>query len=307
MISYKYYMFKGGLHGRELILAYLEDVGGIVIQESRVGLGLVISLAVPAGETERLRELADALRAEVIEAPLVGSEIGIVTPSISRKHLPHPVCDIAEYIRRMGAKTNMIGLARGVGQRAQINDKEKEILEEHDAVIFVLGNFKHCLLKKKDVLRDLDVPKVVVGAPQMGSMPFADIYVGGLGRINHRLKSEYEIGKLREIAKAAEICIQRKREEQSRDPLAINPLLVMKALEKNIPEIMEQPSPMPLTLKVDGLRVKIPFDEYVQRVRDVAVGKYKLGEVAVIKKSAFGNHILIKIMPESQIGLQKAI
>lgn len=57
---------------------------------------------------------------------MVGSEIAVVSPTLARHHLPHSACDIAEYLRRHGAKTNMIGLARGAGKTiSRISEDEK--------------------------------------------------------------------------------------------------------------------------------------------------------------------------------------
>lgn len=66
----------------------------------------------------------------------------LLSPTLARHHLPHAACDISEYLRRYGAKDNMIGLARGHGKGTSgISEIEKDLIEEHDIAIFALGSF----------------------------------------------------------------------------------------------------------------------------------------------------------------------
>lgn len=305
MIRYEYYIFKGGVYKKERLDDYLEDVGGIIIQESKVAHELITTLAIPMEEEARLNEIAKELRANLIKTPLVGTEIAVVAPSMSRKHLAHPVCDIAEYLRRYGAKTNVIGLSRGSGQKGGLSPKEKGLIEEHDLAVLVLGNFKYCLQEcKSGLYEELEIPTVIVGGPAQITVPNPHLYVGGLGRINHRLRKGEEIKKLEEIVKAATLLIERIREEQSHDPPAINPLLMMKYIREQIPEVLDQPSPTPLTLKLDGLRIKLPYEKYIDKVCKVNLeDDICLEEIAEIKKTLFSDYILVKVLPESEVSL----
>ena len=101
-----------------------------------------------------------------MRAPLAGTEVAVVTPTLAIHHLPHSACDIAEYLRRHGSKTNMLGLARGVGREiAQINEYETALINEHDAAVFIFGNFQECIKKKESLYRNISVPVVVTGGP----------------------------------------------------------------------------------------------------------------------------------------------
>ncbi len=305
MIRYEYFLFKGGVYKKEKLNDYLEDVGGLIIQESRVAHELIVTLAIPIEEENRLSQIAEELKANVIKTPLIGTEIAVIAPSMSRKHLPHPVCDIAEHLRRYGAKTNLVGLSRGAGQKGGLSPKEKRLIREHDLAILVLGNFKYCLQEcKSSLYEELATPTVIVGGASQIDVPNPHLYVGGLGRVNHRLRKGEEIQKLGEIAKAATLLIERIRKEQSYDPPAVNPLMVMKSIKEQMPEVLDQPSPTPLSLKLDGLRIKLPYENYVDKVRKVNIeGDISLEEIAEIKKTSFSDYILVKVLPESEVSL----
>jgi methyl coenzyme M reductase subunit C-like uncharacterized protein (methanogenesis marker protein 7) len=59
-----------------------------------------------------------------------------------------------------------------------------------------------------------------------------------------------------------------------------------------------------LTLKLDGLRIKLPYENYVNRVRKVNLeGDISLEEIAEIKKTSFSDYILVRVLPESEVSL----
>ncbi|MCP8310865.1 MAG: hypothetical protein L6N94_05145 [Candidatus Methylarchaceae archaeon HK01M] len=304
-MKYGFYLFKGGVYKKEGLEDYLEDAGGLIIQESRTLYELVITLAIPSEEEARLYNIAKALKATLIKTPLVGTEVVVVATSMSRKHLPHPVCDIAEYLRRYGAKTSIIGLSRGGGQKGDLSPKEKRLISEYDLAIVVLGNFRYCLQECKRSLYDgLTIPSVIVGGPAQINVPSPHLYVGEIGRINHRLRRGEEIKKLEEIVESTTLIIDKKREEQSYDPPIIDPPFVMKVIKEQIPQVLEQPSATPLVLKLDGLRIKLPYEKYVDKVRKIDLEEYvTLEEVADIEKALVFDHILVRMLPESEVSL----
>jgi len=55
-------------------------------------------------------------------------------------------------------------------------------------------------------------------------------------------------------------------------------------------------------LKLDGVRIKLPYDEYADKVKQVVVGGRRLYEVAEVVKSRLHNYILVKLLPESMVG-----
>ncbi len=170
-------------------------------------MDLVLTLAVPIEDVERVKEKADELLGTIKIAPMAGTEIAIVSPTLARQHLPHSACDISEYLRRYGAKDNMIGLSRGAGKGiSRISEDEKNLIMEHDLAVFALGSFRECILNKTHLFEDIDIPVVITGAPDIdvNDIPGADAYVGGLGRIPRRLKRGENIRALKQLVTVIE-------------------------------------------------------------------------------------------------------
>ena len=195
---------------------------------------VVLQCFVPKDDVELIRAIGKPLAGEVIDSPLVGTEIAVVSMSLEIHHLPHPSCDIAEYVRRLGAKSNMVGMARGVGKRiAGINDEERDVINEHDIAVFLLGNFETCIEHKMPVmLRGIDVPVVLCGGPDKEVLerivePKVDGYVGNVGRFMHRTKESEELTKLDEIIAEITRVLEKRREEIAKDPLSVSPARLM--------------------------------------------------------------------------------
>ena len=298
----KYLIFEGGLYRHEMLEEFLQDIGGFVVQKTVVSLDLIMNLAVPEEEVGRLQELAVELKGKLKEAPLIGTEVAVVAPTLSRHHLPHPSCDIAENLRRSGAKTNIIGLARGVGQKiVHTSAKEKELIEEHDIAVFTLGNFERCLREFKPILfRELSIPVIVTGGPLLDSLLGAQGYVGGIGRYPERVRTGEMIERLRAVSKLSGKVVEQRRRELDMDPLVVDPIIVKEEVERQVPESVEALSPNPVTLKVDGVRIKLPYDEYHDKVAGITLDGKKLGELAVVKRSLMRDYILVRVLPESR-------
>ncbi|MCX8181969.1 MAG: methanogenesis marker 7 protein [Candidatus Methanomethyliaceae archaeon] len=297
----KYVIFEGGMYKHELLLEFVDDVGGFVIQKTVIGLDLIMNLAVPEEEVERLQELVQEVKGKLRDAPLIGTEVAVVAPTLSRHHLPHPACDIAENLRRHGAKTNIMGLARGVGQKiVHTSIQERQLIEEHDLAVFTLGNFEHCLRRfKPKLFKDLSIPVIVTGGPLELEVEGANGYVGGIGRYPERARTMDMIERLRKVSELAGKLIEERRREMDLDPLIIEPALVKSEVERQVPEVLDALSPTPVTLKVDGVRIKLPYDEYKEKVASVVVEGKKLNEVSRITRSQMRDYILVKILSES--------
>lgn len=297
----KYLIFEGGLYKHEMMEEYLQDVGGFVVQKVVVSLDLILNIAIPEEEVKRLEALAASLNGKLKEAPLIGTEVAVVAPTLSRHHLPHPSCDVAENLRRHGAKTNIIGLSRGVGQKVVHRTvAEKELIEEHDLAVFTLGNFEHCLKEAKvPLFKELSIPAIVTGGPLCGGLPGAQGYVGGLGRFPERARTGEMIDRLNEVSALSGRLVEQRRRELDLDPLVVEPIVVKEEIERQVPQAVEALSPNPVTLKVDGVRVKLPFDEYRERVEGVMVEGRRLSEVARVTRSRMRDYILIRVLPES--------
>ncbi|MEM2668407.1 MAG: methanogenesis marker 7 protein [Candidatus Methanomethylicaceae archaeon] len=297
----KYLIFEGGVYKHELITEFVEDVGGFIIQKNIIGLDLIMHIAIPEDDYKKIIEIANEIKGNLKEAPLIGIEIAVVAPTLSRHHLPHPACDIAENLRRHGAKTNLIGLSRGVGQKiAHINKEDIELIEEHDIAVFVLGNFEYCIKNfKYKLFKDISIPIIVTGGPEEMDLPGIEGYVGGIGRYPERFRINEMIEKLNLISKLAGDIAEKRRKEMDLDPLIIEPALVKKEIERQIPEVLEALSPNPVTLKIDGVRIKLPYEEYKDKVSSINIEGKNLKDFAIIKKSLMRDYILVKILPES--------
>jgi putative methanogenesis marker protein 7 len=295
--------YKGGIYRHDEIIDLIEDLGGYIIQKHIIAQEVVLQALVPKEDIPLIREIAKPLTGEVTPSPLVGTEIAVVSMSLEIHHLPHASCDIAEYIRRNGAKTNMVGLARGFGKRiSQLNDEERDVINEHDLAVYLLGDFETCIEHKFPVLRrGIDVPIVLCGGPSREVLqkiidPPVDGYVGNIGRFMHRTKESEEFEKLDEVIAEITRVIDRQREEMAKDPLSVSPARLMDVMKEQVPEIQDVLSPTPITVQMSGLRVKLPYDTFVSRIRSVGIEEgITVGDIADLLPSRMRDYILIRI------------
>ena len=294
---YKVMMFTGGVYKFTELKEIVEDIGGFVLQSMVMQTETMMHLAFPEEEERRIRAKAKELGGKLKDLPLAGAEIMIVVPSLGKHHAVDPMCDIAEFLRRNGAITNMMGLARGVGKRiAQMTVQEKAIIEECDAAVFVFGNFKECIEEKAAKLCEpLEVPYMIVGGP-----PDLDLehYVGGIGRRTDRMKRKEDIDKLEEMTAEFKMILGEKIEEIEEDPLAASPLFIKEMIEMTLPP--KAGEEFPVVIHLDGLRVKIEEGDE-GKIRDIEIGKRKLSEISEIKKSLYEGY-LVKILTEVVTG-----
>lgn len=300
---YTGFIYEGGAHRYRELVELVEDLGGFIINVRILAQDATITFLIPEEDSLKIKKLAIELKAGLKEIPLVGTEIAVVSPSITKHHLPHPACDIAENLRRMGAKTNIIGLARGVGRRiAQITEKEKALIEEHDAAVFILGNFEYCLKEYKwKLFAELKVPVIATGGPEIEKIPYASAYVGGVGRFPYRTKLLSEIEKLDEIANNVKNLLDVKRKMLMEDPPIISPFILKSEIEKQVKEIKMCFSPAPVVPKLDGVRVKLRYDKFAPTIQNIKIGGYRLGDVSEIRKSVMRDYIIVKPYPLSHV------
>jgi putative methanogenesis marker protein 7 len=284
----------------------VEDLGGYVLQRNVTQTEIILLILVPTEDMALLQAIAKELRGELVRAPLAGTEVAVVTPTLAIHHLPHSACDIAEYLRRHGSKTNMLGLARGVGREiAQINEYETALINEHDAAVFIFGNFQECIKKKESLYRNITVPVVVTGGPEIEAkdLPYAFEYVSAIGRVAHRARKATEIGTLDRIVESVGRALDKTRASIAKDPLTTSPPRVMDAVREQVPDVEFSYSPLPIALNLTGLRVKLPYDAYKDAVKDVTFDEgVKLGEIATIKPSLMKDYILVRILSASETG-----
>ena len=288
---YEGYVFRGGGYKHRDLIELVEDIGGIIVNARIMGNEATITFVVPKRDVSVIEDIIlSRLRGEFEKLPLVGSEIAVVLPSITRHHFPHPACDIAEYLRRKGAKTNIIGLARGTGRRiAQISQREKRVIEEHDIAVLILGDFKDCIERYKWKLYDnLQIPVVVVGGPE--GVDSEVPYIGGFGRVLHRLKSTKEIRKLDELVVCVERCLGERQEN-----LTVSPFAIKSEIEDQVDEIKSCRSPKsPIVVQREGVRIRINYDRYASKIRESKIGERRVREVAEVKRSEIKDHIIVK-------------
>ncbi|MDD1714512.1 MAG: methanogenesis marker 7 protein [Methanoregulaceae archaeon] len=303
--------YKGGIYRHDEIMDLIEDLGGYVIQKHVLAQEVVLQALVPKDDIPLIASIARPLTGEIVPSPLVGTEIAVVTMSLEIHHLPHASCDVAEYIRRNGAKTNMVGLSRGFGKRiAQLNDEERDVINEHDLVIFLLGDFQTCIQHKFPVLRrGITIPIVISGGPDKETLqkiidPPVDGYVGNVGRFMHRTKESEELEKLDEVVSEITRVLENKREEMSKDPPSVSPARLMDVINEQVEEIHDVLSPTPVTVQMMGLRVKLPYDTFAPVLRKLTLeGEVKVGEVADVVPSRMRDYILIRIKPFSETNI----
>ncbi|KXS45262.1 MAG: methanoproteinis marker protein 7 [Methanohalophilus sp. T328-1] len=301
------YVYEGGVHKHGLIIELLEDLGGYLVQSTPAATEINLVMLIPRKDVPLMEELAKNILGKLTRAPLTGTEIAVVSPTLAYHHLPHSACDVAEHLRRDGANTNMLGLARGMGRRVALSqDYERKLINEHDIAVYSFGNFSDCIMNKKPKLfSGVDVPIVATGGPDLSTddVEGADVYVGGIGRVSHRLRNEGEIDSLDVLNKTVGEVVDKLREEISRDPLAVLPARVMKEIKEQVPEINDVLTPAPITLQLDGMRVKLPFDQFHEKLKQLDLDEdVSLSDVANIMPSKMKDYILIKIRRRSETG-----
>lgn len=301
------YVYEGGVHKHGLIIELLEDLGGYLVQSTPAATEINLVMLIPRKDVPLMEELAKNILGKLTRAPLTGTEIAVVSPTLAYHHLPHSACDVAEHLRRDGANTNMLGLARGMGRRVALSqDYERRLINEHDIAVYSFGNFSDCIMNKKPKLfSGVDVPIVATGGPDLSTddVEGADVYVGGIGRVSHRLRNEGEIDSLDVLNKTVGEVVDKLREEISRDPLAVLPARVMKEIKEQVPEINDVLTPAPITLQLDGMRVKLPFDQFHEKLKQLDLDEdVSLSDVANIMPSKMKDYILIKIRRRSETG-----
>ena len=158
-------------------------------------------------------------------------------------------------------------------------------------------------MNKTHLFNDIDIPVVVTGAPEMSldDLPGATAYVNGLGRIPRRLKRGENIRALRNLAEVVEDILDNRRKEMMDDPPIVPSILVKTEIENQVKAVEEIYSPAPIVSQLDGVRVKLNYDEHKDEIAEVKVDEYRLGDVSEIKKSLMYDYILVKLLPESSI------
>lgn len=296
-------MYDGGVYRSDELYEIIEDVGGVVLQKNRSSQMLTVVMSVPEEDRAAVEAVCRDIGGEVRDVPLAGTEIAVVGPTLGRHHMPHPICDIAEILRRNGAVTVVMGLARGRGKStSQISMTERCIVDEYDGAIFMMGNFKSCVETKAELMRDIHVPTLLVSGPMPeGVDDTCDAIISGVGRKASRMRGVDERAKLDEIVDAMERILKDKKRSLEEDPLYVHPAEIKQILEGYEPiDMCLRPAPM--VLHLDGLRIKIPYAEHREHLENVMVYGRRLGEIADISPSKIDDSsIVVRIKTRSQV------
>ncbi|MCQ2085061.1 MAG: methanogenesis marker 7 protein [archaeon] len=307
---YEVIMYDGGIYRSDELFELIEDVGGVVLLKNRSSQMLTVTMSIPSEDRAVVEALCKDIGGQVKEVPLAGTEIAVVGPTLGRHHMPHPICDIAEYLRRCGAVTVVMGLARGRGKNtAQINLEESSIIGEYDACVFMLGNFKSCVETKADMLlRKINVPTVLVCGPAPeGVEETCDAIVSGVGRKASRMREPADRAKLEEVADRIEEILADKKKSLEEDPPFVHPSEI-KALLENYEPIDMCLRPAPIVMHLDGLRIKISYDEYSEEIGNMLVYGRRLADVCEITPSKINDSsMLIRIKSRAQVAYEDSL
>jgi putative methanogenesis marker protein 7 len=300
-------MYVGGAYKHSQLIELVEDLGGYILQKNIMQSEVVLLMLVPINDLAIVEKKSKDLLGKLTRAPLTGSEIATVAPTLAYHHLPHLDCDVAEFLRKQGAKTNMVGLARGVGKRiCQLTAYERDLINEHDVAVFILGNYEHCIIEKsKKLYEGIEIPIVVTGAPELKTedVPNATAYVGSFGRILHHMRHSEELRTLDKLSEVIGKVLDDVRIGLAKDPPSVAPPRIKKEIEEQIPEIVDNLHPLPITLQMNGVRVKLPYKDYHEKIENIKfVEGVTLKEVARVLPSKMRDFILIKALPKSETG-----
>ncbi|WP_400233710.1 methyl-coenzyme M reductase family protein [Methanomethylophilus alvi] len=307
---YEVIMYDGGIYRSDELFELIEDVGGVVLLKNRSAQMLTVTMSIPSEDREVVEALCKDIGGQVKEVPLAGTEIAVVGPTLGRHHMPHPICDVAEYLRRLGAVTVVMGLARGRGKNtSQINLQETSIIDEYDACVFMLGNFKPCVETKADLLLSkINIPTVLMCGPKPeGIEETCDAIVWGIGRKAARMREPEDRKKLEEVGDRVDDVLDEKKKALEEDPPFVHPSEI-KALLENFEPIDMCLRPAPLVMHLDGLRAKISYDEYHEQIENMEVYGRRLGDVCVITPSKINDSsMLIRIKTRSQVAYEDSL
>ena len=296
-------MYDGGVYRSAELYEMIEDVGGVVLQSTRSSQMLTVTMSIPGEDKLAMEILCKSIGGEVKDVPLAGTEIAVVGCTLGRHHMPHPICDIAEQLRQYGSISVVMGLARGRGKAtSQISKTEMDIIEEYDAAILMLGNFKQCIEAKRDLFKDISVPVILVTGPMPEGLDGdCEAIIPGVGRKAERMRTTEERKKLEEIADKVDEVLRSKRKVLEEDPLFVHPAELKKLLEEYEPVNMSL-RPAPIVLHMDGLRVKIPLGENIDYFNTLEIYGRKLTDVARITESKINDgSTLIRIKTLSEV------
>ncbi len=303
----KYAFFRGAPYRHDWVTDLTEDLGGFVISKDVLSTEARIMLAIPDEDMRIMEDMVKKVAGEIETIPLATIEVVLVAPSFSHHHAPLPICSMVESLRRLGAKADMIALERGFGRRARLTPHERDTINEHDIAIFLFGCFKECILNYKlSLLNEVTIPSIIVGYPESLDVPGAAAYTGGLSRLPMTFRKGVEVETLRRFQETVIKVAEKLKSEGEYDPPLLLPVYVGKEIEKKL-SFEKVLTTTPITYKVDGLRVRLPYDTAAGELTKILLSnQMELGSVAKIIKS-YNGEIIVKPLKESKIASERVI
>jgi len=140
---------------------------------------------------------------------------------------------------------------------------------------------------------------VVLGGPKIFNIEGLDYYVGGIGRRSQRLRQKYDLDIFDAMVKEISKAVEKRRREIEEDPLVLEPMYLKKILEENVEGIEKIISPIPIVLNVDGVKVKMPLNQFKDKIKNIEFDGRKIEEYCNIYQSPYTGFTILKIYTKS--------
>ena len=120
----------------------------------------------------------------------------------------------------------------------------------------------------------------------------------------HRTQTEADIARLDAVIEEVERVVSERRKELALDPLSVSPARLQMLLEQEIPEIEDILAPAPVAVQLNGLRLKLSYPEYADRIRSLVIEDgITVGDVCDVLPSRMRDYVLIRIRPLSETNI----
>ena len=120
----------------------------------------------------------------------------------------------------------------------------------------------------------------------------------------HRTQTEADIARLDAVIEEVERVVSERRKELALDPLSVTPARLQMILQQEIPEIEDILAPAPVAVQLNGLRLKLSYPEYADRIRSLVIEDgITVGDVCDVLPSRMRDYVLIRIRPLSETNI----
>ena len=120
----------------------------------------------------------------------------------------------------------------------------------------------------------------------------------------HRTQTEADIARLDAVIEEVERVVSERRKELALDPLSVTPARLQMILQQEIPEIEDILAPAPVAVQLNGLRLKLSYPEYAERIRSLVIEDgITVGDVCDVLPSRMRDYVLIRIRPLSETNI----